>query len=105
MNYFPNKEANIIGWLLRVKVANIKLNRIAKNNPTKTIEEIEKMPEAKVLMNELDYLDAKIESLGYEPLPESTYDKIVQNQDGKGKIQQLKQMDNLKKRNLFISTN
>ena len=105
MNYFPNKEANITGWLLRVKVANIKLNRIAKNNPNKTKEEIEKIPEAKVLIDELNYLDAKIESLGYEPLPESTYDKIVENQDSKGKIQKLKQIDNLKKRNLFITSN
>ena len=105
MNYFQNKEANINGWLIRLRAANVKLNRIAKNNPNKTKEEIEKMPDAKKLIDELNYLDAKIESLGYEPLPESTYDRIVQNQDNKGKIQQLKQLDNLKKRNLFITTN
>ena len=63
------------------------------------------MPEAKLLIAEYDSIEAEIESLGYETLPESTYDRIVQNQDNKGKIQQLKQLDNLKKRNLFITTN
>ena len=105
MDYFPNKEANILGWLLRYKTVSVKLNRIAKKNPDKTREDIEKMPEAKLLIAEYNSIEAEIESLGYESLPESTYDKIVQNQDNKGKIQQLKQLDNLKKRNLFITTN
>ncbi len=104
MNYFPNKEANITGWLLREKIVTVKLNRIIKKNPNKTKEEMEKIPEAKELIVELDSIDAKIESLGYESISESTYDKIVQNQDSKGKIQQLKQLDNLKKRNLFITS-
>ncbi|MFZ4414053.1 MAG: hypothetical protein ACOYOV_13295 [Bacteroidales bacterium] len=105
MNYFSNKEANITAWLIREKIVNVKLNRIAKKNQKKTKEEIEKIPEVQVLLKELETIDTKIESLGYEPLPESTYDKMVQNQDNKGNIQQLKQFDNLKKRNLFITSN
>ncbi len=105
MNYFSNKEANINGWLLREKIVVIKLNRIAKKNPNKTIEEVEKLPEAQILLKELNSIDAKIESLGYESISESTYDKIVENQDSKGKIQHLKQLDNLKKRNSFIISN
>ena len=105
INYFPNKEANITAWLLRVKVANIKLNRIAKNNPDKTKEEIENIPEAKALINDLNLLETKIESLGYEPIPEAIYDKMLQNQENKANLQDLKQLDNLKKRDLFIIQN
>ena len=105
MDYFPDKEANIYGWLTRSGVTSVKLKRLIAEKGIKTLNEIQQNQETKVLLDSVYMLNKKIESLGYEEIPESAYDSIVQNQDSKGKIQQLKQMDNLKKRKLFIYLN
>ena len=102
MSYFPNKDANIYGWLLREKVIAVKLYRVLTQNGARTITQAEQIPEAKALMDNINTLNTKIASLGYVEIPDEAYDYMVQNQDNKGKIQALKQMDNLQKRNLFI---
>ena len=106
MNYFQNKEANINGWTLRQKVVLAKINRIMKHNEkTKTKENIEKMPQTKILVNQLNSIENKMESLGYEPMPDSLYNKVLQTHKDRGNIQQSNQLNNLKKRNLFINQN
>lgn len=104
MNYFPNKEANISGWLLRSQVTAAKLDRLLAKNKVTTFAEAETMPEAVILMRQLDAIHQKIEMLGYAEIPEAAYDSMLQATDNKGKVQKGK-IDNLKKRNLFIPLN
>ena len=103
MNYFPDNEANITAWLLRYKVASVKLNRIYKAFSYKSKGEIADMPTVREQIENFYMIEEKIESLGYEPLSDSLYNKLLQNQNKKADLQYSKQFDNLKKRELFIN--
>lgn len=103
MDYFPGKEANITGWLMRYKVASVKLNRVYKAFPNKSKGEIAVMPGVREQIENFYMIEEKIESLGYEPLSDSLYNKLLQYHNKKADIQYSKQFDNLKKRDLFIN--
>lgn len=100
MNYFPNKEANIYGWLLRSKLTAAELDRFLVKKGIKDLNDIEQNPEAQQLLAKLNNINKKIESLGYTEVDEGTYDQMIQ--DSKARHPEIPQKGNLQKRNLFI---
>ena len=100
MNYFPNKDANIDGWLMRGEITAVELDRLLMKKGVKAVSDAEQIPEAQQLIEKIKTLNKKVESLGYTEVDEEVYDKMVQ--DSKAHHQEISQKDNLKKRNLFI---
>jgi len=101
MNYFPNKEADIGGWLLKREVVAKKLDRIAYQNHYKTLQDAEHNPEAMELITQMNNLGNKIESLGYTEVDEKMYDEMVE--ESKARHPQLLRKNNLEKRSLFTT--
>lgn len=100
MNYFPNKESNIDGWLMRGEVNAVELDRVLMKKGVKDVSKVEQIPEAKLYLDKLNTINKKIESLGYSEEDAEIYDRMVQ--ESKAKHLELQQKDNLKKRNLFV---
>lgn len=103
MEYFPNKDANVFGWLLRSKLTAVELDRTLSKKGIKTIEDAEKIPEAQALLTKLNSINKKIESLGYTEEPIEGYEQMVE--DSKKRHPEIPKTGNLQKRNLFIPLN
>lgn len=102
MEYFPNKEANIYGWLLRYHLTAVELNRLLAKKGIKVAEDAEKLPEAQQLHKKMRDILAKIESLGYTEESPEVFEEMIEE------VRQRRQLphhvDNLKRRNLFITS-
>jgi len=103
MGYFPNKDANVFGWLLRSKLTAVELDRMLFKKGIKTVEDAEKIPEARALLTKLNSINKKIESLGYTEDPIEGYEQMVE--DSKKRHPEIPKTGNLQKRNLFIPLN
>lgn len=103
MDYFPNKECNIDGWLMRSEVNAVELDRVLMKKGVKDISKAEQIPEAKLYIDKLNTINKKIESLGYTEEDAEIYEKMIE--ESKTKHPELQQKDNLTKRNLFIPLN
>ncbi len=103
MNYFPNKDANIYGWLLRQKTTAVKLDRLLLKNNVKDMNQIKTVLGASELLQQLNAITEKIASLGYQELPDKAYEYMVESQDNKGKALDSLQTDNLQRRETFYS--
>jgi hypothetical protein len=103
MNYFPNKEGNIDGWLLRSEINAVQLDRVLSKKGIKNISKAEQLPEAKPYLDKLKQLNNKIEQLGYTEEDPAPYETMIE--ESKAKHPELQTKNNLEKRNLFIPLN
>ena len=69
------------------------------------IAEVRKSEKASAIYNELLGNEAYIKKLGYQDMPTTLYDEIIQHQEMKGKVQEDKKITGKEKRNLFIQSN
>lgn len=103
MNYFPNKEANIDGWLMRSEVNRVELDRLLMKKGVKDLSTLKQISEAQPYLAKMNAINKKVESLGYTEESEEMYDRMVQ--DSKARHTELQGKNNLQKRNLFIPSN
>jgi hypothetical protein len=103
MNYFPNKEGNIDGWLLRSEINAVQLDRVLSKKGIKDINKAQQLPEAKPYLDKLRQLNNKIEQLGYTEEDPAPYEMMIE--ESKAKHPELQTKNNLEKRNLFIPLN
>jgi hypothetical protein len=102
MPYFPNKVANVQGWLLQNTLLVAKLHGILQRDGVRDLKDIDKSPEGKGVYNHLVTIDKLLDELGYEDLPKEIYQQLMQEQNAKGKRQ--KETTNTKtKRDLFTT--
>jgi hypothetical protein len=100
MPYFPNKDACIYGWKMRSKLTAVDLDRLLMKKGIKSVEDAEKLPEAKQFLDKLHGINKKIESLGYTEEPIEVYEQMVE--DSRKRHPEIPQTGNLQKRSLFI---
>jgi hypothetical protein len=102
IQYFPGKVANVQGWLLRSTLLTAKLDRILQRDGIRDLKDIDKSPEAKEVYNQLKSIDQLLDELGYDELPTNMYEKLIQEQNAKGRLQK-ENTDTKTKRDLFTS--
>jgi hypothetical protein len=87
IQYFPDKVANVQGWLLRSTLLTAKLDRILQRDGIRDLKDIDKSPEAKEVYNQLRAIDQLLDELGYEELPTDMYEQLMQEQNANGRLQ------------------
>lgn len=100
MNYFPNKEANTTGWILRSKLTAAELDRLLFKKGIISVEDAERTPEAQPLLAKLHAINKKLESLGYTEDPLEVYEQMIE--ESRKRHPEIPQTGNLQKRNLFV---
>jgi hypothetical protein len=102
IQHFPNKVANVQGWLLRSTLLTAKLDRVLQRDGIRDLKDIDRSPDAKEVYNQLKAIDQLLDELGYDELPTNMYEQLMQQQDAKGRLQK-ETTDTKTKRDLFAS--
>lgn len=101
MQYFPG-EANIQAQMMRVIVAATRLESLLAANKITNINQMDNVPGARDLFNQIGEVEQKIADLGYQDVPEEAYQALVQEHEEKKLIQSSKNINPKTKRNLFV---
>lgn len=98
---FPNK--NLIQAIgLYARTTAYQLDELLYKNHVKTMDStIYKIKGVSELIDKLFACEAKQDELGWEPMPEGTYEKLMQYSEFRGKEQKDKNISGKEKRNLF----
>jgi hypothetical protein len=100
---FPRNN-NIYAWFVYGDCLTRKLDLFLRAKGVKDLNELSKYPEAKSIYDEIMKNERLISSLGYQDLPKSVYEKLMQDQEFKGKQQSSAGTNTKQKRNLFTTT-
>jgi hypothetical protein len=100
--YFPYGEANVQGWLLRSTLWSAMLHRILNQHGTRDLKDIEKIPEAKKMYQQMMASKQKLKALGYQEFPTTLYEEEMRKDDAKGRAQK-ETRDTKQKRDLFYT--
>lgn len=101
MEFFPRKN-NITAYMLKSSILARKLNRLLQAYGIRNLNEIDKVPGAKALYDELRKNEEIISSLGYQEMPENLYEELMKQQEFKGQVQHENNINGKQKRSLFI---
>jgi hypothetical protein len=100
IQYFPQGEANVQGWLLRSTLLAATLHRMLNQKGIRDLKDIDKVPEAKQVYQQMLAVQQKLKALGYQEFPTTLYEEEMRKDDAKGRAQK-ETRDTKKKRDLF----
>lgn len=100
--YFP-KGNNIYYYFMRSEIVGRMLSRTLAYYKI-SIDQVEKYPDAAKLYKMLLENEAAIQKLGYVKMPETTYQKLMEEHEFKGRLQEQQNINGKEKHDLFIET-
>lgn len=101
--YFP-KNNNLTSLFIYSMHLKTVLREIMRKHNLKTLEDLERLPEAQPYYQEYIGNEKYIASLGYQDMPAGMYEAMLQHQEFKGKVQANLNVSGKEKRNLFVKT-
>ena len=100
----PSGKLELYVRLVESHLLSAQLVQVLKKHGAISAEQINSIPEAMSLYQALQKNEALISQLGYQPMPEQFYERIMQQHEDKAQTQKTQHISGKEKRNMFIQT-